>query len=152
MAFAGLDPARPAHKERHADAALVVRVTDRLGEEAATFIQRNRTRPFFAYLAFNAVHAPLQAPADEIARFNTGDSDRNTLLAMGKRMDDAIGRVIATLHREEVWDNTLVFFISDNGGPLPQTANNTPLRAGKQVPDFRHDIRATGSAGLFSLK
>jgi len=115
-------------------------LTDRLGEETAAFITRHKAQPFFAYLAFNAVHAPLQAPVDEIAKFNTGDKNRNTLLAMGKRMDDAIGRVVATLKREGVWDNTLLFFISDNGGPLAQTANNTPLRGGKHQ-DYEGGIR-----------
>ena len=115
-------------------------LTDRLGEETAAFITRNKDKPFFAYLAFNAVHAPLQAPADEIAKFDTGSPDRNTLLAMGKRMDDAIGKVVATLKAEGVWENTLLFFISDNGGPLAQTANNSPLRGGKHQ-DYEGGIR-----------
>ena len=112
----------------------------RLGEEAASFITRHPARPFFVYLAFNAVHAPLQAPADEIARFDTGHPDRNTRLAMGKRMDDAIGNVVAKLKREGLWETTLLFFISDNGGPLPQSANNTPLRGGKHM-DYEGGIR-----------
>jgi len=115
-------------------------LTDRLGEETSAFITRNKSKPFFAYLAFNAVHAPLQAPAEEIAKFNTGDKDRDTLLAMGKRMDDAIGNVVATLKKEGVWENTLLFFFSDNGGPLAQTANNTPLRAGKHS-DYEGGVR-----------
>lgn len=115
-------------------------LTDRLGEETAAFITRNKARPFFAYLAFNAVHAPLQAPADEIAKFNTGSANRNTLLAMGKRMDDAIGRIVTTLKQEGVWENTLLFFISDNGGPLAQTANNAPLRGGKHS-DYEGGVR-----------
>ncbi len=115
-------------------------LTDRLGEEAASFITRHKARPFFVYLAFNAVHAPLQAPADEIAKFDTGSAERNTLLAMGKRMDDAIGRVVASLKKEGVWENTLLFFISDNGGPLAQTAVNTPLRGGKHQ-DYEGGIR-----------
>ena len=106
-------------------------LTDRWGQESVAFIGRNKSKPFFLYLAFNAVHAPLQAPPDEIAKFKTGDTQRNTLLAMGKRMDDAIGSVIAKLKSEGVWENTLLFFISDNGGPLAQTADNTPLRGGK---------------------
>ena len=48
-------------------------LTDLWGDEAVAFIERHKSQPFFLYLAFNAVHAPLQAPADEIARFNTGD-------------------------------------------------------------------------------
>jgi arylsulfatase A-like enzyme len=115
-------------------------LTDHFGREAVAFIERRKARPFFLYLAFNAVHAPLQAPADEIARFSTGNRDRDTLLAMGKRMDDAIGLVVAKLKQEGLWDNTLLFFLSDNGGPLAQSANNTPLRAGKHS-DYEGGIR-----------
>ena len=106
-------------------------LTNRLGEETCAFISRHKAGPFFVYLAFNAVHAPLQAPAEEIAKFNTGNPDRNALLAMGKRLDDAIGSVVAKLKSEGVWENTLLFFISDNGGPLAQSADNSPLRGGK---------------------
>jgi len=115
-------------------------LTDRLGEETAAFITRTKDQPFLVYLAFNAVHAPLQAPADEVAQFNTGNTERNTLLAMGKRMDDAIGLVVDTLKKQGVWENTLLFFISDNGGPLAQTADNTPLRGGKHQ-DYEGGIR-----------
>jgi arylsulfatase A-like enzyme len=115
-------------------------LTDRLGEETCAFITRHQDKPFFAYLAFNAVHAPLQAPADEIAKFNTGDPDRDARLAMGKRMDDAIGQVMATLKATGLWDNTLLFFISDNGGPLAQSADNMPLRGGKHT-DFEGGVR-----------
>lgn len=115
-------------------------LTDRLGEETCAFITRNKAKPFFAYLAFNAVHAPLQAPDDEIAKFKTGNKDRDTLLAMGKRLDDAMGRIIATLKADGIWENTLIFFISDNGGPLAQSADNTPLRGGKHT-DYEGGIR-----------
>lgn len=115
-------------------------LTDHFGNEAVAFIDRQKAQPFFLYLAFNAVHAPLQAPPDEIAKFNTGNKDRDTRLAMGKRMDDAIGHVVAKLKREGLWENTLLFFISDNGGPLAQSANNTPLRGGKHQ-DYEGGIR-----------
>ncbi len=115
-------------------------LTDRLGEEAVAFVDRHKAKPFFLYLAFNAVHAPLQAPVEEIAKFTGDNPDRNVLLAMGKRMDDAIGGLVAKLKQESVWENTLLFFISDNGGPLAQTANNTPLRGGKHQ-DYEGGIR-----------
>lgn len=115
-------------------------LTDRLGEEAVSFVERRREQPFFLYLAFNAVHAPLQAPAEEVARFNTGNKNRDTLLAMGKRMDDAVGSLVATLKRTGTWEHTLLFFIGDNGGPLAQTAVNTPLRGGKHQ-DYEGGIR-----------
>lgn len=115
-------------------------LTDRLGDETAAFIRNHQGKPFFAYLAFNAVHAPLQAPAEEIEKFNTGDKERDTLLAMGKRLDDAIGKVVATLKETDAWENSLIFFLSDNGGPLAQSANNTPLRAGKHS-DYEGGVR-----------
>lgn len=115
-------------------------LTDHWGSEAVNFIGRQKGNPFFLYLAFNAVHAPLQAPTDEIAKFHSDNPDRNTLLAMGKRLDDAIGNVVAKLKSEGVWENTLLFFISDNGGPLAQSADNTPLRGGKHQ-DYDGGIR-----------
>ena len=87
-------------------------LTDRLGDETAAFISRHNAGPFFAYLAFNAVHAPLQVPEDEIAKFNTGDKARDIRLAMGNRMDDAIGKIIATLKSAGVWENTLIFYFA----------------------------------------
>lgn len=115
-------------------------LTDRLGEETAAFVRKHAGKPFFAYLAFNAVHAPMQAPEDEIAKFNTGDPIRDTRLAMGKRLDDAVGKVVAALKETGAWENTLLFFFSDNGGPLAQSANNTPLRGGKHT-DYEGGVR-----------
>ncbi len=115
-------------------------LTDRLGEETSAFIRRHPDKPLFAYLAFNAVHAPLQAPAEEITKFSTGNPDRDARLAMGKRMDDAIGTVVAALKEQGSWENTLTFFISDNGGPLAQSADNTPLRGGKHT-DYEGGVR-----------
>jgi arylsulfatase A-like enzyme len=115
-------------------------LTDRLGEEAVSFLDKNKTKPIFLYVAFNAVHAPLQAPDDEVQKFSTGDRDRNTRLAMGKRMDDAVGNIVAALKKNEMWNDTLLFFISDNGGPLAQKAQNAPLRGGKHQ-DYEGGIR-----------
>jgi arylsulfatase A-like enzyme len=133
------DPADPIYRGT-TPVKLSGYLTDLFGDEAVAFIDRHRAQPFFLYLAFNAVHAPLQAPADEIAKFNTGNASRDTRLAMGKRMDDAIGNIVAKLKREGIWDNTLLFFISDNGGPLAQKANNAPLRGGKHQ-DYEGGIR-----------
>jgi arylsulfatase A-like enzyme len=59
---------------------------------------------------------------------------------MGKRLDDAMGKIMTTLKSEGIWENTLLFFISDNGGPLAQNADNTPLRGGKHT-DYEGGIR-----------
>jgi len=109
-------------------------LTDNLAKEACTFISKNvnEKNPFFLYLPFNAVHTPMQAPEEDIARFNTGDKKRDILLAMLYRMDVAIERVIGTLKKEGVYDNTIIFFLSDNGGAKASSANNLPLRDFKQ--------------------
>ena len=107
-------------------------LTTRLTEEAVDFIRRHRSEPFFLYLAYNAVHAPKQAPVEDIAEFDTGDPDRDILMAMLKHLDDGVGKVVRTLKKEGLWDRTLLFFLSDNGGARAMHADNTPLRAFKQ--------------------
>ena len=113
---------KPAQDERDSDL---------FGREASLFVHRHRDRPFFLYLAFTDVHDPLDAPAKEIARFHTGNPQRDTMLAMGKCMDDAIGQLVKQLKRDGTWENTLLIFLSDNGGALRSSADNSPLRGGK---------------------
>lgn len=109
-------------------------LTDVLAKEACSFIERHSAaaKPFFLYLPFNAVHWPLQAPEEDIKRFDTGDSNRDIMLAMLYRMDIAVGKVQQTLHETGAYDNTLIFYFSDNGGAAKIHANNFPLRDYKQ--------------------
>jgi arylsulfatase A-like enzyme len=111
-------------------------LTTRLTDEAVAFIQRRKTNPFFVYLAYNAVHSPAQAPAEDIARFKKQFPDiteaRAILMAMLHHLDLGIGRVVDTLKQEGVWENTLLFFLTDNGGSRAMSAVNTPLRGFKQ--------------------
>ena len=110
-------------------------LTDRLTEEAVGFIDRNKSRPFLLYLAYNAVHAPPQAPRETIEsfrrRFPGLPEKRVTLMAMLKHLDDGVGAVVAKLRKERLFENTLVFFLTDNGGSRAMTANNAPLRGFK---------------------
>ncbi len=113
-------------------------LTDAFGEEAGAFIerQRNATRPFFLYLAFNAVHTPLQTTETYAARFpGITDPRRRTYAAMLSAMDDAVGRVLAKLEQTGKSGTTLVIFHNDNGGPTTRNAvngsRNTPLRGSK---------------------
>jgi len=108
-------------------------LTDAFGREAVSFINRHRDQPYFLYLTFNAVHTPLEAPQKYLDRFPTiTDPKRQKYAAMLSAMDDAIGSVLAAAE-----ENTLVFFISDNGGPSRPDAgtwngsNNQPLRDSK---------------------
>jgi arylsulfatase A-like enzyme len=108
-------------------------LTDAFGREAVAFIEKNKGRPFFLYLPFNAVHSPLQAIEKYSVRFpKIPEGNRRTYAAMTAAMDDAVGRVLETLRKNGLEENTLIFFLSDNGGPTPQTtSSNLPLRGYK---------------------
>jgi arylsulfatase A-like enzyme len=108
-------------------------LTDAFAREAVAFIDQHREEPFFLYLPFNAVHAPLQAPEKYLKRFpNIADPKRRTFAAMTAAMDDAVGRVLGKLDELKLTGQTLVVFISDNGGPTPTTSSgNGPLRGFK---------------------
>ncbi len=111
-------------------------MTTRLTDEAVAFIGKHKARPFYIHLAYNAVHAPAQAPAEDIARFRRQFPDlpegRVVLMAMLHHLDLGVGRVVAALKKEGVWENTLLFFLTDNGGSKAMDANNAPLRGFKQ--------------------
>ena len=114
-------------------------LTDRITEEAVSFIKRHKKKPFFAYIAYNAVHAPAQAPAADI-RKETDDPARNVLMAMLRSLDAGVGKIVDTLKAEGLFDNTLLFFLTDNGGSKAMHANNAPLRGYKQQ-DYEGGIR-----------
>jgi len=113
-------------------------LTDAFGREAVAFIDRHQRTPFFLYLTFNAVHTPMEATDKYLARFpKIADKQRRTYAGMMAAMDDAIAAVMAKLRAANLEENTLVFFISDNGGPtMPGTtinaSRNDPLRGSKR--------------------
>ena len=107
-------------------------ITTRITEEAVDFIQREKDKPFFAYVAYNAVHAPAQAPEEDVAKFNTGDETRDILMAMLYHLDLGVGEIVKTLKEVGVYDNTIIIYLSDNGGAGTMHANNAPLRGAKQ--------------------
>jgi arylsulfatase A-like enzyme len=112
-------------------------LTDVLTDQAVGFIERSSRapddQPFFFYLAYNAPHGPLQAPAEDLAKFaSIEDKRRRTYAAMVHAMDRGIGKVIASLDANGLREDTIVFFLSDNGGPSSANASsNAPLRGDK---------------------
>ena len=113
-------------------------LTTRLGEEATAFVSRHARdgKPWLLYLAFNAPHTPLQAREDMLKRFEgILDPRRRTYAAMVATVDEAVGRVLSALDTSGQRERTLIFFFSDNGGPMTKrNANasiNTPLRGQK---------------------
>ena len=108
-------------------------LTDAFAEESINFIKQNQNAPFFLYMAFNAVHTPMEATDKYLNRFpNIKDRKRRALAGMLSAMDDAVGNVLDTLTELNLTENTLVMFYSDNGGIPPLNASlNHPFRGMK---------------------
>lgn len=109
-------------------------LTDALTDAATAFIdqQAKAKNPFLLYLAYNAPHAPLQATDKYLNRFpNIQDEKRRTYAAMVSSVDDGIGRVMETLRRHQIEEDTIVVFLSDNGGSSKNASNNSPLKGWK---------------------
>ena len=108
-------------------------LTDAFTREACDFIGRHRSQPFFLYLAYNAVHSPMQGTDEYMKNFShIEDIQRRIFAAMLAHLDDSVGKVLAELRESGVEENTLVVFLGDNGGPTSElTSSNAPLRGGK---------------------
>lgn len=117
-------------------------LTDELSNAAVDFIDRQKDKPFFLYLAYNAPHTPLQASKKYLDRFKQIKNEkRRTYAAMVSAVDDGVGKVLAKLDEHNLNNDTLIVFLSDNGGPTDSNGSiNDPLRGGKGSP-FEGGIR-----------
>lgn len=108
-------------------------LTEAFTREAVSFVRSNRRRPFFLYLAYNAVHSPMQVPRRYPDRFpGIRDPHRRVFAGMLSALDDSAGAVLKAIHEAGLDRDTLVFCLSDNGGPTQElTSSNRPLRGGK---------------------
>jgi arylsulfatase A-like enzyme len=116
-------------------------LTDALTAAAEKFVERNKDRPFFLYLAHYAVHIPLQARADLVAKYPTGGQpgtqNNPVYAAMVESLDAGVGRLRAKLAELGLAERTVLLFTSDNGGlcvregPNTPATSNAPLREGK---------------------
>jgi arylsulfatase A-like enzyme len=105
-------------------------LTDKLGEMAVKFIEENKDKPFLCYLPFNAIHGPFQAPKELVDKYaGEKDGKRRIVMAMLDSMDQNVGKVLDALKRNGLEEDTLVVFLSDNGGH--EASPNTPLRGKK---------------------
>ncbi|EDQ86215.1 uncharacterized protein MONBRDRAFT_28433 [Monosiga brevicollis MX1] len=114
----------------------------------------NTSKPLFMYMAFQSVHCPIQAPASYVAPYAHLDPNRQVFAGMVAAMDEAIGNITSALHARSMFDNTLIIFTTDNGGPVgshndkPQGigcatgSQNYPLRGGKGAY-FQGGVRGT---------
>jgi len=109
-------------------------LTDRLTDEAIDFIAENLDRPFFLHMSYYTVHTPLQGKEEKIGKYElkvgVEGQDNAVYAAMVESMDENVGRILNQLEVLGLEKNTLVVFISDNGG-IRAISSQTPLRAGK---------------------
>lgn len=124
-------------------------ITDALSREAVNDIKlaSEKKNPFFIYLAYNAPHVPLEAKKEDLEKFvHIEDKDRRTYAAMVYAVDRGMGKIVEALKETNQLDNTLIVFLSDNGGNFDHGANNYPLKGtkgdawegGYRVPMFFH--------------
>jgi arylsulfatase A-like enzyme len=120
-------------------------LTDAIGRESIAFIDRHKAEPWMLYVAFNAVHTPMHADDARLQKFaGIPDTQRRIYAAMMSAMDDEIGEIIAKVREAGLEENTLVTFISDNGGP---TMPSTTVNASSNAP-FRGSKRQTLEGGI----
>ncbi len=104
-------------------------LTDLLGDKAVEYIRGNNGQPFFMYWAPNAVHSPLEASRADLEKFE--NHPRQKLAAMTYALDRAVGKIINALKQKGLFENTLIFFLSDNGGAANNQSSNFPLKGFK---------------------
>lgn len=107
-------------------------LTEKLAEEAIDFIERNQDKPFFAIVAYNAVHTPMDAKEEDLAMFPQLKGLRKKVAAMTLSMDRASGQILDKLEELGLDENTIVVFANDNGGPTDKNGSvNLPLSGTK---------------------
>jgi arylsulfatase A-like enzyme len=121
----------------HEDEYLTTAIT----RECKSFIKSNNDTSFFLIASYNAPHTPLQAPTDYVEQFkHIQDPVKKVYYGMIRALDNEIGDLLDFLENENLLGNTLIFFISDNGGATyTHTTDNAPLRGGK-ITDFEGGI------------
>ena len=116
--------------------------TDAYAERAVDWLEKHKAGPWFLYLPFNAQHAPLQAPREDLDRFpNVRDEKRRTFSAMMAAMDDAVGRVLGKVHDLGQDEETIVIFLSDNGGPTASTTSRNGSLRGFKATTWEGGVR-----------
>ncbi|MCP3933029.1 MAG: sulfatase-like hydrolase/transferase [Bacteroidetes bacterium] len=107
-------------------------LTDNFTDEALNFIRESKDKPFFLYLAYNAPHTPLHASKKYLDRTSYIErAERSIYAAMITAVDDGVGKIDNLLSELNIKDNTIIVFISDNGGVTAEFADNTPYRGYK---------------------
>lgn len=115
-------------------------LTERITKKGVDFINRHKDEPFFLYLAYNAPHYPMHAPEKYIERYKDLPWDKRIMAAMISAVDDGVGEIISELKKDGIFDNTIIYFQSDNG----------PSRESRNRLDGTEDPYYGGSGGIFT--
>lgn len=120
-------------------------------DAALTFIDRNFDKPFFFYLSYFGPHVPLEATEKYLSRFMDDMPERRRYaLAMLSAIDDGVGRVKEALKKYKIEENTIIFFISDNGAPLKITKEDIPISVEGGAWDGSLNDPFIGEKGMLS--
>jgi arylsulfatase A-like enzyme len=119
-------------------------LTNALADETCDFIESNKDKPFFAYISFNAVHAPMQADPQDKDRFPQLDGTRRIAAQMMLSLDRACGQIIDKLKSLGLDDNTLIVFTNDNGGPMDRNGSSNFPFSGVKATQLEGGIRVPG--------
>jgi len=119
-------------------------LTDALGDKSVTYVDTHKDSPYFMYLSYNAVHTPMEAKPEHLEKYK--DHPRKELAAMTWSLDENIGKLIDKLEETGQLENSLIFFISDNGGAYTNQSKNGELKGfkgnkfegGHRVPFVMH--------------
>ncbi|GIZ09702.1 sulfatase-like hydrolase/transferase [Flavobacterium sp. UMI-01] len=104
-------------------------MTDVLGDQSVKYIEENKDRPFFMYLAYNAVHTPMEAKQEHLDKYK--NHPRQQLAAMTWSLDENIGKLLAKLKELQLEEHTLIYFLSDNGGATNNNSRGGLLKGWK---------------------
>ncbi|WP_372756140.1 sulfatase-like hydrolase/transferase [Mariniflexile sp.] len=104
-------------------------LTDVLGDQSVKYIEENKGKPFFMYLAYNAVHTPMEAKKEHLEKYK--NHPRQALAAMTWSLDENVGKLRQKLKTLGIEENTLIYFLSDNGGAANNSSSGGPLKGWK---------------------
>ena len=104
-------------------------ITDVLGDQSIQFVEDSKDKPFFMYLSYNAVHTPMHAKKEDLEKFK--NHPRQKLAAMTWSLDKNVGKLIEKLEELGKRDNTLIYFLSDNGGAHNNQSSTGELKGWK---------------------
>ncbi|QDS98496.1 sulfatase-like hydrolase/transferase [Adhaeretor mobilis] len=119
-------------------------LTQVLADETCDFIERNQKKPFFAYVSFSAVHAPMEADPQDKDQFFELEGTRRTAAQMMLSMDRACGQIIEKLKDLGLEQDTIVVFTNDNGGPMDRNGSSNYPFSGVKGTQLEGGIRVPG--------